>query len=185
MKKDTMVKLCTGTVLFLCCYTLSLMNITQAKEPSKNIKTKNNQESYLFTQSAKAASLEKIQGAMKGYKLTLKQINAHVSYFSERPTRKTGVMPVERFLKLWEQTGKNNFRKDPPNAELHVTHIGADNKEQILDFAVELTNPKYDKATETLTYHIQLLPGNTNVIPPSGQYQQVTLFIDDACLSCW
>lgn len=141
--------------------------------------------SYLFTQSAREASIEKSQTQNNFYTLTLKQVNDHVTYFSERPARKTGVMSIEKFLRLWEQKGTQSFRKDPPNAELHLTYIGPDKVEKTQEFAVELTDPNYNKMAGSLSYQIKLLTGNTISFPQQGHYKNVTLFIDDACLTCW
>ena len=54
-----------------------------------------------------------------GYKLTLKEMHDTVIWFTNRPDRKVGYMPIKNFLQTWDE-GKNSFKDDPPNAILII-----------------------------------------------------------------
>ncbi len=114
-------------------------------------------ESWLFVQNAERAEIH-------GKKLTLTGVGPTVICFTDRPERKTGTIPTEKFLTGW--TKKSGvFVEDPPNATLSI--FGADG---VSDLVVVLRNPKLDG--RTLTYDIEVLEGKPG---PSGP---AALFID-------
>ncbi len=72
---------------------------------------------YMFFQTANNAQLS--QNADKTYTLTI--TNPNISYFSNRPTRKAGVMTLTDFVKLWSNPSiKDNFSENPPNVAITV-----------------------------------------------------------------
>ena len=66
---------------------------------------------YLF-------SLASMSGAIEGNTLTLKGVPL-VVYFSDRPVRVSGHISLEKIIGLWKK-GEDNFKADPPNAELAI-----------------------------------------------------------------
>lgn len=141
------------------------------------------EESYLFVQSASEALIKLNQD--NTYTITLKNIPAFITYFTDRPSRKAGTFAIDKFLSFWELKMTDGFKANPPNAVLHAIQVGTMTDDIIFNFPVELTNPVYDKAHMTLTYTAKSLSSNAVSLPLDGHLKHVTLFIDDACLSCW
>ena len=68
------------------------------------------------------ASSGKVTGNSSiGYTLTHKEMHDTVIWFSNRPNRKAGSIPVKDLLKAWDE-GKDSFKKDPPNAILVIAN---------------------------------------------------------------
>jgi hypothetical protein len=103
--------------------------------------------SDLFVQTFRAGTLTPDPDASGTYTLSLEGSLGQTVYFSDRPARRVGVIPTPVLL---EQLGFTPA--DPPNAALVAqTAVGED----IL--VVELMNPRYDEAAETLAYDVRLL----------------------------
>jgi hypothetical protein len=69
-------------------------------------------------------------------------------FFADRPSRDTGVVPMDKFLKGFD-FGVNN----PPNAAI----ILPDENNTSDMVVVELTNPQYNNTTQTVKYTAKLL----------------------------
>ncbi len=179
------------------------MSTSEQQLPSK--------ASYVFLQNAKEARIEQVADKPNAYVLTLINVQPNVSYISERPQNKTGSMPLERFMQEWFSQSKDSFKNYAPNAFIHglqdkkekIVNTGrikseadaARNKAKaknqpvpepvIVNFAAQLSEPKFDAKNNILTYQINNLEGKSNNIAPA-MLRHVTLFIDDGpCLSCW
>jgi len=115
---------------------------------------------YLFVQTAQGATMDK-------EKLILKNVSPTVIFFSDRPKRIAGHMTIEDFVLDWqEDTSKNSFKADPPNAVLSIF-----DKDEVEDVVVELKNPQLKN--NDLVYQIKVLEDDKPL--PSGP---VSLFID-------
>lgn len=141
---------------------------------------------YLFIQTAPTGTLTAINGQPNTYTLTLHLIHPDVTYFSDRPYRKAGVISIEQYIQNW-QAGPDNFKKDTPNADFS----GIEHKDLVekkpLNFPVQLLQVKYDKTANAITYTLRALPGDHVVIPSSAKFHFVSLVIDSslfACLNC-
>lgn len=159
-----------GLPILLSISGLLWLQPTQADcSKQKRAKTK-----YCFAQSANEAKLSRKSNDT--FTLTLKGVNPYVTYFSERPKRKVGYMSTKGFVKYWKYESPQSFKYDPPNADVSGVQIG-----KTSNFVLELTNPKYDYKSRTLTYTAKPLGHKIT----TGTLSHVTLFIDDVCLSCW
>lgn len=105
--------------------------------------------------------------------LTLMQASPGVSYFSDRPARKGGVMSLENFLDGWSTSVANNFTQNPPNAGIVFFE---DTNEKYSEIPVELQAPKYNKAQNVLTFEVRFITDKK--LPDNKQLQEVDLFID-------
>jgi hypothetical protein len=114
------------------------------------------ESSWLFVQNAERAEL-------KAGKLTLTDVDPHLVCFTDRPDRKTGTVPMEKFVTGWTDGGV--FVGDPPNATLAIF-----GKENVAEAVVVLRNPTVDG--RTLTYDVTVLEGKVEGTGP------VALFID-------
>jgi len=170
---------------FLCSLMMAQSGFASSGS-KKEAKLESATPSYLFVQFAAEATIEASNTVANGYQITLKHVSPYVTYFSERPERKTGSISIEKFLVLWNGQGSNSFRENAPNAALHAVQGGMAVGEQTINYAIEISNPHYDKATKTLTYTVKPLEGTALSIPEATQIHNVTLFIDgDPCLACW
>ncbi len=152
----------------------------------------------IFVQEGTSGSFVKDDAI--NYTLTVRGVIPYTVYFTDRPARDAGFVEMETFLE-----GFSFDPNDPPNALLAVRE-GEEERDMIV---VELTEPQYDSATETLTYKAQLiadyefesewsqdlLPRADDEIPE--EFGEVVVVIDDCpCLpygtcdskwrnSCW
>lgn len=125
--------------------------------------------SYLFFQSSSQATLTKLD--QNNYRLTLDKLPLYINYFTDRPIRKSGILPLPKFLSLWSNKNiKNNFINNPPNAALAL--VSNDGKRQ--DFVAVITNPVYENGK--LSYQVSTL--NNQYLPPEN-LKYVMLFFDD------
>ena len=105
--------------------------------------------SDLFVQTFRAGTLAPDPDVSGVYTLSLEGSLGHAVYFSDRPARRVGLIPTAVLL---EQLGFTPA--DPPNAALVAETADG---EDIL--VVELMNPRYDEAAETLAYDVRVLAG--------------------------
>jgi hypothetical protein len=135
----------------------------------------------LFVQNARSGSLTPLSGGR--YRLTLRGVDPHVVYFSDRPQRVTGTTDTEHLVADLFGRGA------PPNAALEIPGGDADHDAM----AVELQSPRYDKAKRTLTYTVRGLRDSGSLTHPRlaamrdrldrelpRRFGAVSLFIDDS-----
>jgi len=169
-------------IFLISCIASSIVKAgttTKPIEPKTELNVK-----YLFVQNANYATIEPVKDKPNTYTITLKQISPLVIFISDRPNRKTGQLPVEQFIKLWESKGSDSFKDNPPNAVLSSVHNSLFFSDKNANYGFELSSPSYDAKTKTLSYTAKGLEG-TSVVKESQTLEHISLFIDDVCLSCW
>jgi hypothetical protein len=124
-------------------------------------------------QKAEKAQLMFVQTAddLKADDKTLRLVNVgqQTLYFSDRPVRIAGHMPMPAYLDEWKAgEGPDNFANDPPNATVSVIEPGK--KESALA-VVEISHPAAEG--HDLVYRYKLIEGT---MPKSGG--ATALFID-------
>ena len=123
--------------------------------------------SYLFSLLLKDATFKpNTTGGTLTFDLPLHS-NDNVIMFSDRPFRQTSFISFTEFISAFTSDNSNNsFEKDPPNAVL--TH-----SEEQRTYIV-----RYSSNSTTVTFNLELLPGETN-----GSSEvikgQMNLFVDD------
>ncbi|MFJ1267136.1 hypothetical protein ACD661_01035 [Legionella lytica] len=123
----------------------------------------------LFFQAAADASITKT--AKNSYTLSVQNPTQYVTYFTDRPVRKSGLVALPEFLSLWtDQNRANNFAKNPPNVAINM--VLAQGKEQ--NVVVEVSKPTY--TNNTLNYQIRTLD---NKSLDSGHLKHLVMFFDD------
>lgn len=136
----------------------------------------------LFIQNAKAGAF--IPMSQPGhYQLKLSGVDNTIHFFTDRPARRAGIYPTDKFLARW-QAGRHaqSFNKVPPNAALSAS-IGRGFREKEVRISIELSDPHFDANSQTLVYNVRILPGQDNQAP-KGRLRNIVLFIDDYCASC-
>jgi FKBP-type peptidyl-prolyl cis-trans isomerase len=94
----------------------------------------------LFVFDGENAALKSVSNARK-FELTvpLRKTSHLVTWFTDRPNRDAGHIPVKNFVGLWQQGGQDTFKSDPPNVA-----ISFDDKTLI----AKMTNPKIVKTKD-------------------------------------
>jgi hypothetical protein len=110
----------------------------------------------------------------------LKLRDPSVLWFSDRPTRRSGLQRVSRFVAAWPAT----FRGAPPNAAL-LLPSGSAGAHPI---AVELTKPRYDRDSGVVSFTLRPEAATTHDLGASlarldpteqARARRIVLFIDD------
>lgn len=175
-------------MLLLMVFFLSLTGLASAVDESENDTVDlaasgvvaEEAWTYIFIQEGKGGTFVKDETG--NYTLTITGAVPYTVYFSDRPARDAGMVEMERFLE-----GFNFDPNNPPNALLTIRE-GEEERDMIV---VELTEPGYDNATDTLTYKAKviadyefesdwpedLFPRADMAIPE--QFGEVVLIIDD------
>jgi hypothetical protein len=137
--------------------------------------------SLLFAQTATKGTMKPIAGTPR-FNLKLYGVNPQVVWFSDRPARQSGQIPVRGFARSWAGFG---FLDDPPNAALTLLH--ADNRHDTV--IVKLGKPHFKPNKHLVRYSARRLDAatgdlsylNSDVDPRVRRhFRAPSLFIDDA-----
>lgn len=137
-------------------------------------------QEFLFVQVADGGTWAPKSGENGVYTLALTGASGQTVYFSDRPDRVVGTVPMQQFLDNIGFTPDN-----PPNAAL-VTN--ANDQEDVL--VIELYNPSYDAEADTLSYDARVLEeyvgeglqfavNRQQDVELSESFGHASLFIDD------
>lgn len=107
--------------------------------------TENQTVAHIFIQEGTGGSF--VNDGSGNYTLTITDVVPYTVGFADRPARDVGFAPMDAFLKAFD------FGFDYPNAAI----ILPEENETSDMVIVELTNPQYNNATQTLTYKARLL----------------------------
>jgi hypothetical protein len=130
---------------------------------------------FLFIQGAQSGSVSEVNATT--FTLELRDVTDKTILFSDRPDRIVSSVNTTNFIGNWSM-GPDSFAVDPPNAALVL-----DDEEQREELAViELYNPEYDSAANTLKYDISAenatSASTTTSINLPSEFGQSTLVID-------
>jgi uncharacterized protein YjbI with pentapeptide repeats len=139
--------------------------------------------SLLYALNARTGTLRQQKGKGAKYKLTLKGLDRNVTWFSDRPARRTGSFPISGLARSWKGFG---FAADPPNAALTYTGKGGNPARTVI---VEISHPRF--AEGKLSFAARVLDPKTIKQPnladhaaaadrdPTRALRDASLFIDD------
>lgn len=136
----------------------------------------------LDTQHAKVFLLQQAAQAMTTnidqncYNLTLSNLKNEVLYFAAQPNELVGEMNTQKLVSLW------NTKKLTHNASIHA-HYDVKGQDKTINYIVALSHPRYDAAKNTLQYKACINDPKVQKLTPPKQSSNVTLFIDQICLS--
>jgi hypothetical protein len=135
----------------------------------------------LFIQTFAAAQLIPVSGEPAQFQLVLDGAHPSIVAFSDRPARMAGSVPVDVFLDMLGQSPA-----DPPNAALVARMDEAPHNSVVV---VEMTNPVWDSAAQTMTYDVIILgledstlqfqAGDAAISDEGATFSEGSLFIDD------
>jgi hypothetical protein len=154
----------------------------QGATPAASPMTEGGKTTFLFVQTFESGSLIPKEGEAGVFVLTLQGEHGRTIGFSDRPERIVGSTPTQSFL-----DGLGFSPIDPPNAALVIEPTPGETDIVVL----ELLNPQYDEAAQTLTYEVRILDafdaeGGLNFQeeprapdPAGEEFSAAQLFIDD------
>lgn len=136
------------SILMLCC--LAPIGVVSGAEIAANQigaveAIVNETPTHIFLQEGTNGSF--VKDVSDNYTLTITDVIPYTVYFSDRPARDAGMVEMEQFLE-----GFNFDPNNPPNALVTIRE-GEEEKDMIV---VELTEPSYNNATNTLMYKAHL-----------------------------
>jgi hypothetical protein len=139
-------------IAFLAMVILTLSCETLAEETEElqtdEMSTEEKDVTFMFVQTAQSGTLVPVDGEDNLYTLTLMGVSSQTIAFSDRPERVVVQAPMQQFLDGFS-FGPNN----PPNAAIEI--LEADDEEDVA--VVELFDPVYDDANQTLRYTVSIL----------------------------
>ena len=115
---------------------------------------------FLFVQTSKGMKFDKATN-----KLSLIDVAPMTLFFTDRPERVAGNMKTTKFIPFWSE-GKDNFKSDPPNADLSIFEGN-----ELKQVVVELQDPVL--AGNDLNYTVKIISGE---MPTTAS--DVSVFID-------
>ncbi|MDX6626125.1 MAG: hypothetical protein QOE56_1114 [Solirubrobacterales bacterium] len=139
--------------------------------------------SLLYALNARTGTLRPEKGKGAKYKLTLKGLDRNVTWFSDRPARRTGSFPISGLARSWKGFG---FAANPPNAALTYSDKGGNPARTVI---VEISHPRF--AEGKLSFAARVLDPKTIKQPnladhaaaadrdPARALTEASLFIDD------
>jgi hypothetical protein len=143
MKAFSIIAILVISLFTMNCAVLAIeqpQNATQVQNETK--------ERFMFVQSAHSGSFVPVAGNESLYNLTLMGISPTTIAFSDRPDRIVAQAPMQQFL-----NGLNFSPNNPPNAAIEI--MGGNETEDVA--VVELLDPAYDDANQTLRYTARIL----------------------------
>ena len=142
-------------LLAVTCVAGSLMSQNVAANEHEDL-------SLLFVQTSAGMSAD-----LDAKTIRLIGIGAQTVYFSDRPNRIAGHIPLEKFVNGWTK-GDDSFADNPPNAVLSVYNEAGHENALVV---IEITAPRMDGGD--LVYDYKIIDGE---MPTSGTAS--SLFID-------
>jgi len=111
---------------------------------------------YLYVQTASSGTISYSE-VDKTYSITLHGMSPTTVRFANSPSRQAGTLPTESFVGAWDEIFKDNI----PN----VTFCFEDPSSQGQNIVVlAISDPKYDKETQTLTYKSEEIAGSSPLL---------------------
>ena len=147
---------------------LPLLLIILAACTAKGARKPIAEERLLFVLHADSAHMEFVEGTTVTGTLHLHKVDDSVAFFSERPNRKAGTIPLKTFLANWGQ-GNDTFSLQPPNAGFIFFAPSESPRSSTAYYSevnLTLQNPIYNKKKDTLSFDVTLLTPAENI--PEG-----------------
>lgn len=171
--------------IFLSVLCLFLVTLVPTLTLAQTKTSLQNKQQVLYVMLAKQGSIHEIVDKPGQFHLILKNVNPEIIYFADRPARFANYLNVKAFIQQWE---KGSFKADPPNAVVEAIHLfnhGKIEHKRAINYAIVLKNPIYDSVKDELRFDIKRLPGDTRALPVLSHSDNLALFIDGSCLSCF
>ena len=132
MRPRTLITLTAATLAIAAPAAVAQASPAQAQQAR-------NATSYLFVFDTETAQMAPIAGKKDAYTFTMpmRSVRHGVTWFTDRPDRDAGTLPMKAFVRLWQRPGADSFGQDPPNVALNFT-LGGDER----TFIATMSSPK-------------------------------------------
>lgn len=147
------------TVILASCIAPSyLLAATQATTPAaKQAPAAAHTPNVSFVIVSQSALLQK--GSNNHYNLTLYGVTPYIRYYTQRPSRATGLAQMQNFISSWGVGGNQSFQADNPNVVVYASKInGSDNIANHFTIGI-MSNPQYNIARQQFSCDILPLNG--------------------------
>lgn len=133
----------------------------------------------LFVQTASSGSLTPGRGEGRS-ELVLNGVSPRTTYFTDRPQRRAGLVPVGVLVRKWSEA----FGGDPPEAAIQLDDAPKSSDTVVVEL---LRAPTYRSAARTLAYPVRVVsPDNQRLDPVAARadrrlptrFSDASLFID-------
>jgi len=133
----------------------------------------NEQEGFqmLFIQSAEEVNVNRSATNPDLWTVTLKNVDPDIAYFSESPKKMAGKVSIENFI---QEVGSNRSNASKANLVTQLSHSGSQGSSY--DRQVILSNPRFDKSNNSITYDAKNPLGSQNL--QEGNNKDPVLFIE-------
>jgi hypothetical protein len=158
-----------GAVFIAVLMVAGVLAVVVERYGASTRKSDDNVASLLFTVDARASQIVESPVDPDEDLLVLYGVDPAAVWFTDRPDRQSGLMPLADLMSDWESLG---FVDDPPNAAVAFR----DGSRAV----VELTYPRYDPAAAVWLATIQYLPGSPSSPDKNADLGAANVFIDDA-----
>ena len=110
----------------------------------------------------------------KGYSLVLHQVSPQILWFTDRPNRKSGMIPTHGFIGHWHKL----YQGDAPNIGLVHAGLASNTNGIATPMAMELSNPVVNGSS--IRFKVKMLEGDRVKL---GKLKDLAIFIDngDGC----
>jgi len=125
-----------------------LLGVLASGGCSRNDEKPEHEVAYLLVQSSDGFEYD-------GERLTLHGVSPSTVFFSDRPDRIAGHMPIEKAYE-WGQAGGESFLADPPNATLSVLEAG-----EIGNVVITMSNGIIEG--DRLSFDVKILEGEAPI----------------------
>ena len=124
MRPIALATICASSLAILGAWTASAISAPHTSQASPVNHT--TQASFLFTAWAPTAQMTPVEGAPDTYTFTmpLRSTEQAVVWFTDRPVRDAGMMPMNAFVGLWAIRKEKSFATDPPNVAIEYVANG-------------------------------------------------------------
>ncbi len=162
------------TIGLLCFALYANIPVTQPAATQTVINDTNNLI-LAFLQDASYAKITPITDQPGYYYLVLSNVSPYVTYFSERPRRLRGLVPVAQFITAWN-SGTNNFKDNNPNGVIIASKINGQDSENNPNLLAIFSKPIYDGSRNLMRYTVTPLYSQP-LFSTSFTLQDVTIVI--------
>lgn len=107
--------------------------------------------SLIFMQNASSATIQPIKNRPGYYYLILNNTGPYITYFTSRPHRFRGLVPVSEFIQAWG-IGENNFKLNNPNGAIIAGEISGEDNTGNPPLLVTLSEPTYSANQNVMAY---------------------------------
>ncbi len=135
--------------------TISISTLLFSDEIIGVSETNSTNSELIYIQQAKVAELSHNPNRLGTYLLKVSGSDKTLVYFSDKPDRVAGTLTLSQFVKTWQNS--TAVQDNQPNAVISYMEFKATTECGVGADILQLSNPKYDAGTDTVTFEAKPL----------------------------